>query len=694
MGSSLTELGVSLSIEEGCEEQDLDSILDQISRKHSSAPSTTLRFPEPTRGDNPRKRGREESESSAAGDTASDAWADDWGGTPALELLVDVQRGPPNSNVVRVLLSVRIWPTGESPLYVLTFAKPVNSPSSANFSIQSQPAEGDIRNVVKSATLARMKSSIFNQSSIPTYLFSADETIYYPNEAGKALAGVLEEDNMLERGSVIMAGFEVWDEKYTRRLSFAEFPGIRLVRSRQSFKEQRYGFVYPHTGKRLRLDVSGDCLYDEATGEFLGGVVWCRDVTDYTEMIAQQQLEIERGFENKLDYMPNLSWTARPDGEPDYFSKRWYDFTHASRNETFKDIWTRTVHPDDRDAMWDSWIQCTQKGQPFTTEARYKRFDGVYRYQLIHGVPQQNEKGEIVKWHGTSTDIHDLVTQRIKANRLKQQMLAVLSHAEVNLFGFDTQMAVTMLEGSVKWGTQKSASEKAALVGSELVDVVEKTSEEGAAGAADFIEAVQKILRGDSVMEFLEHTLDKRWYRTRFIADIESDNESGLDTIRGVLGLSIDITDMKARVALELEKTQLVANEIAAKEANMLKSQFLANVSHELRTPISGVLGMADLLAETPLADEQREYARGISQSADSLLGIVNDILDASKIEAGRFDIESVEFNLSRVLEDLYKMMAYAAQRKNLKLIHNTQLASVERVIGDPGRTRQILVNL
>jgi signal transduction histidine kinase len=270
----------------------------------------------------------------------------------------------------------------------------------------------------------------------------------------------------------------------------------------------------------------------------------------------------------------------------------------------------------------------------------------------------------------------------------------VLSHAEVNLFGFDTQMAITMLEGSIKWGTQESASEKAALIGSELVDAVQKTTEEGADGAADFIEAVQKILRGDSTMEIVEHTLDKRWYRTRFIADVESNNESGQDTIRGVLGLSIDITDMKARVALELEKTQLIANEIAAKEANMLKSQFLANVSHELRTPISGVLGMADLLAETPLADEQREYTRGISQSADSLLRIVNDILDASKIEAGRFDIESVEFNLSRVLEDLYKMMAYAAQRKNLKLIHNTQLSSVERVIGDPGRTRQILVNL
>lgn len=534
----------------------------------------------------------------------------------------------------------------------------------------------------------------FDQAQIPTYLFSADETMYYPNQAGKALSGQIDEDYMLEHGYQILTRLDLWDETYTRKLDVAEYPCIKLVKSRQSFKEHKYGFVHPLTGKRVRLDLSGDCLYDEVTGEFLGGVVWCRDVTEYTEVIAQQQLEIERGFENNLDHMPNLSWTARPDGEPDYFSKRWYDYTHARRNEALKDIWTRTVHPDDRDAVWDSWIRCTQKGQAFTMEARYKRHDGMYRYQLVQAVPQRNDAGEIVKWHGACADIHDLVMQRIEASRLKQQMMAVLSHAEVYLFGFDTQMAVTMLEGAMEWGTQESATEKAALIGSELVDVFEKITDEGAIGVADFIEAVQRVLRGDSTMEIFEHSLDQKWYRTRVIADVEPSDASGRETIRGALGLSIDITDMKARTALELEKTQLVANELAAKEANMLKSQFLANVSHELRTPISGVIGMADLLAETPLADEQREYARGISQSADSLLGIVNDILDASKIEAGRFDIESVEFNLSGMLGDLYTMIAHAAQRKGLTLEYKTSLAPLERVIGDPGRTRQILVNL
>jgi signal transduction histidine kinase len=696
VGCPLAQLGISLSPDQDRDEQDLNRVLDEMACMTTNAAASSAQHSEPTR-DRKRQKIKEQDTDMlpTVGDAVYEAWPeDDWCGTPVLEVLVDLQRGHQGRRLVRAKLSVRMWVTGEALFYVLVFAKPTRSANPDQWLNPSQMSEKDARKAKKLATLAAMKSAVFDQASIPIGLLSADETMYYPNQAGLALNGRLEEDYMLENGYQILADLIIWDESFTRKLEVDEYPSIKLVRTRQSFKKYKCGATYPNTGRRVRLDLSGDCLYDKVTGDFLGGAVWCRDVTEYTEVIAQQQLEIERGFESKLDNMPNLSWTARPDGEPDYFSKRWYDYTGANRLDTFKDIWTRTVHPDERDAMWDSWIQCTLNGQPFTREARYKRFDGMYRYQLVHGEPQLDERGNIVRWHGMCTDIHDLVMRRLDASRLKQQMIAVLSHAEVNFFGFNPQMEVTMLEGSIKWGTQESASEKKALVGRELVDIVEKTTNDGATGAADFIEVVQKVLRGDSTMEILEHTVDERWYKTRIMADVDTGEEGGHGTIRGALGLSIDVTDVKLRMALEMEKAQLIASELAAKEANMLKSQFLANVSHELRTPISGVLGMADLLLETPLADEQREYTRGISQSADNLLCLVNDILDASKIEAGRFDIESVEFDLSGVVEDLYKMMTYVAQGKGLTLEYKTSLAPIERVIGDPRRTRQILLNL
>jgi signal transduction histidine kinase len=86
-------------------------------------------------------------------------------------------------------------------------------------------------------------------------------------------------------------------------------------------------------------------------------------------------------------------------------------------------------------------------------------------------------------------------------------------------------------------------------------------------------------------------------------------------------------------------------------------------MSHEIRTPITGVIGMAELLLDIPLGDEQREYAENITRSANALLTVINDILDFSKVESGRLDIEEVQFSLSVVVRDVSKMLSFAAER-------------------------------
>ena len=257
------------------------------------------------------------------------------------------------------------------------------------------------------------------------------------------------------------------------------------------------------------------------------------------------------------------------------------------------------------------------------------------------------------------------------------RLLAMVEAIDEIVFEFDGAGIIRNV-----WTTDESAlaRPKVELLGSSIRQVF------GEEVARPFVETLQGVIatgRGESIEYSIPIGSGVRWYLGR-ISPIQSPGGAA----KTVCMTARDITPRK-----EAEDELRRAKE-AAETASQAKSEFLANISHEFRTPMNGILGMTELILDTEINSEQREYLEMVKSSADSLLRLLSDILDFSKVEAGKVELVDQEFALAPSLAETLQVMRFRAKQKGIELRWRVDANVPERVTGDATRLRQVLVNL
>ncbi|MCO4754567.1 MAG: PAS domain S-box protein, partial [Bacteriovoracaceae bacterium] len=432
----------------------------------------------------------------------------------------------------------------------------------------------------------------------------------------------------------------------------------------------------------LRPD--GDLRYLKCSARVMNNKNGSKSVVGVTWDISEQK-KMEKALRSSLDEFQVLANVAPvgilktdKDGAPTFFNQKWSEIAGISIEEALGSGWQQCIHEDDQARVVKDWTDAAKEGVDFVSEFRIvNQQTGVVSHIQALTASLKDSSGEVIGHVGVNLDLSEQKRMEVQMADSIKQLRSFVENMPAAVAMFDRDFKY--LSASQKWKHDYNIS-TVSIDGRSYLDFIKWLPKDWEVGYKQVLDGnsipprQEKFVKDDGTVEWV-HWEVKPWY--------ETDGNVG-----GMMVFSEFITDKKKH-----EEELVVAKEKAL-QASKAKSLFLANMSHEIRTPLNSIIGLADLLSQSDLDEEQHRYVSTFQQSGEMLLSLVNDILDLSKIEAGELTLEDHIFNFERVADKIVKVFSWQVQDKRLDFDYYVDPAVSYAYRGDMNRIGQILINL
>jgi PAS domain S-box-containing protein len=380
----------------------------------------------------------------------------------------------------------------------------------------------------------------------------------------------------------------------------------------------------------------------------------------------------DQSYRVLAETMPQLVWTADAQGQVDYYNQRATEFDGIVATPDGRWKWEPVVHHDDLQNTIAAWTHALQTGATYEIEHRARMRDGSYRWILSRGVPVRDHSGEIVRWFGTATDIHQ---QKIAQQKF-QRLFALSAVGQVELEPSGRFLEVNDRMTDI---TGYTRDELLSITCTQITHPDDQEEDQ---------RQLQRVLDGEAT----EYSNEKRYVRKdgviRWVdvrAALARDEENRPLVLIATI---VDVTERR-EAELEAEESRKSTEALVASQAS-----FLSVLSHEVRTPLTAILGFASLLSEN-LEGNNKQSASRIEKAAHRLRQTLDTVLTYARLQSGRIELDLTELDVLPVISDAFELFSDEAGRKGLEisLIVEPSVRST-RVLTDEGALAGVLNNL